>query len=334
MSTIYLTHQGGKVTKQKGQFSFYRPEQTALELPIRDISRMLVFGNVHLTTPVIATCLQTDIPVVFLSQTGQYKGHLWSATREDLTAEIAQFARWQDRAFQKQMARCLLRGKLENSRQLLLRLNRKRKLALVKGAISGINTDLQSLERVDDLDQLRGYEGVAAARYFPALGQLVTVTEFQFSQRSRRPPKDAANALLSFGYTLLHNNVLSMILVEGLNPYLGNLHRSDRKETHLAFDLIEEFRSPIVDSLVMTVINQGVIKPEDFTVSPKGDGIYLSDEARKTFIQAFERRMSGETAHPANQKPVSYRRAIQLQVQCYKRCLTDGADYVPFYRAV
>lgn len=187
---------------------------------------------------------------------------------------------------------------------------------------------------MDELDQLRGYEGIAAARYFPALGQLITVDGFRFNQRSRRPPKDATNAMLSFGYTLLHNNVLSLILAEGLNPYLGNLHRSDRKETHLAFDLIEEFRSPVVDTLVMTVVNRGVIKPDDFSPSASNGGIYLSDQARRRFIQEFEKRLSSKTAHSMVKKPVSYRRAIQLQVQRYKQCLLHGVAYEPFLRAV
>lgn len=303
-------------------------------VPIREINRMVVFGNVHLTMSVIATCLQTEIPVVFLSQGGKYKGHLWSATCEDLTAEIAQFAHWKNEDFQRTMARTIVRGKLENCRQLLLRLNRKRKLRSVADAIAGITADRDDLDSVDDLDQLRGYEGIAAARYFPALGQLITVEAFQFRQRSRRPPRDATNAMLSFGYTLLHNNVLSLILAEGLNPYLGNLHRSDRKETHLAFDMIEEFRSPVVDTLVITLINRGVIKPDDFGPSPDGEGIYLSDEARRRFIQEFEKRISTETAHPMVKKPVSYRRAIQLQVQRYKKCLIHGTPYEAFLRAV
>lgn len=334
MSTIYLTHQGSKVTKQRGRFLFQTAEQVPLEVPIRDVSRIVVFGNVHLTTPVIATCLQTEIPVVFLSQGGKYKGHLWSAICEDLTAEIAQFAHWQDQNFQRTMARAIVRGKLENCRQLLLRLNRKRKLRDVADAIVGIAADKDDLDSVDELDQLRGYEGIAAARYFPALSQLITVKEFRFSQRSRRPPKDAANAMLSFGYTLLHNNVLSLILAEGLNPYLGNLHRSARKETHLAFDLIEEFRSPVVDTLVITLINRGVIKLDDFGPSPDSQGIYLTNEARRRFIQEFEQRMATKTAHPMVKTSVSYRRAIQLQVQRYKKCLLNGTPYEPFLRAV
>ncbi|MDG2618140.1 CRISPR-associated endonuclease Cas1 [Thermoleptolyngbya sichuanensis XZ-Cy5] len=126
---------------------------------------------------------------------------------------------------------------------------------------------------------------------------------------------------------------LRLILAEGLNPYLGNLHRSDRKEPHLAFDLMEEWRSPIVDSLVMVLINKKILRPTDFTFPNAEGGIYLNPTARRVFLKHFEERISEEIAHPAVQQPVSYRRAIQLQVQQYKRCLQNSQPYLPFIRA-
>jgi CRISP-associated protein Cas1 len=126
---------------------------------------------------------------------------------------------------------------------------------------------------------------------------------------------------------------LSLILAEGLNPYLGNLHRSERKEMHLAFDLMEEWRSPIVDSLVITLINKKILRPTDFTFPNAEGGIYLNDGARRVFLKYFEERISEEITHPALQQPVSYRRAMQWQIQHYKRCLQDSKPYQPFIRA-
>jgi CRISPR-associated protein Cas1 len=142
------------------------------------------------------------------------------------------------------------------------------------------------------------------------------------------------NSLLSFGYTLLYNNVLSLILAEGLNPYLGNLHRSERKETHLAFDLMEEFRSPVVDSLVIKLVNKQALKPTDFTWFSEAGGTYLEEQGRRVFLKAFEARINEMTAHSDVQEQVSYRRAIQLQIRRYKKCLLDGVPYEPFLRAV
>jgi CRISP-associated protein Cas1 len=334
MSTVYLVQQGGVVSKKQGRFQFKVAEQTQQDIPVREISNLLLYGNIHLTTPVIATCLQQQIPVVFLSQSGKYKGHLWSADGGTLTAEFAQFERRLDEGFRLETARAIVRGKLLNSKQLLLRANRKRHSEVVAQAIEGLNADLQAVELAPTVDQLRGYEGSGAARYFPAMGQLIQVEDFALSKRSRRPPADPINALLSFGYTLLYNNVLSLILVEGLNPYLGNLHRSDRKETHLAFDLMEAFRSPVVDSMVLRLVNQGIIRPDDFQ-PPAGDGgVYLSDGARRLFLQHFERRISEQVAYVGKPEPVEYRRAIQLQVRDYKKSLMGELPYQPFLRAV
>lgn len=334
MSTIYLVQQGGVVTKKQGRFHFKVADEPQQNIPVREISQMLLYGNIHLTTPVISTCLYEQIPVFFLSQSGKYKGHLWSAQSGELTAELTQYERHGDEGFQLEMARAIVRGKLLNSKQLLLRMNRKRHSEQVADAVAGTNADLQSVSGSSSVEQIRGYEGIAAARYFPALGQLLQANDFALFRRTRRPPTDPINALLSFGYTLLYNNVLSFILVEGLNSYLGNLHRSDRKETHLAFDLMETFRSPIVDSMVLRMVNQRIITAEDFQPPAENGGIYLTDGARRVFLRQFEVRMDALTAYGDRTEQVTYRRAIQLQVKDYKKAMMAGIAYEPFLRAV
>jgi CRISPR-associated protein Cas1 len=224
-------------------------------------------------------------------------------------------------------------GKLANSRQLLLRLNRKRQIPEVVVALTGLLQDIAGAEQAQTLDALRGHEGAAAARYFRALGQLIVNPAFTFTVRNRRPPQDPVNSLLSFGYTLLFNNVLSLLLAEGLNPYLGNLHGSEKKQTFLAFDLVEEFRSPVVDGLVIQLVNGRIFSPTDFTWPNEAGGVYLANTARRVFVQKVEARLSEEVSHPDVQTPVSYRRAMQLQIQRYKRSMLEGVPYEPFLRA-
>jgi CRISPR-associated protein Cas1 len=332
MSALYLVKQGAILRKEQGRFVVKPPDGEAEEIPIREVEQVMVFGNVQLSNAAISACLEAQIPVFFLNQLGGYKGHLWSATLRSLETEAAQWQKVEDRGFQLSMARAIVAGKLTNSRQLLLRLNRKRQVEDVGNAIAAIATDLEAVGKTETLDALRGYEGASAARYFPALGQLITNTAFTLTERTRRPPKDPMNSLLSFGYTLLYNNVLSLILAEGLNPYLGNLHRSERKETHLAFDLMEEFRSPVVDTVAMKAINQKIFKPTDFTWFDGDGGTYLVDGAKRIFLREFEGRISQEVSHPDVQKLVSYRRAIQLQIQRYKSALLEGKPYEPFLR--
>ncbi|MDY6786438.1 MAG: CRISPR-associated endonuclease Cas1 [Cyanobacteriota bacterium] len=334
MATLYLTEQGTTLHKEHQRLIVRMPEDRKLELPIREVERILVFGNIQLTTQVIGACLQEPTVVLFLSQSGQYRGHLWGLKPAHLDNEFVQFKKHRDPGFQLQVSQEIVRGKLLNSKQLLLRLNRKRRVAEVHRATSGIASDLAAIDSVDNLDTLRGYEGISAARYFPALGQLITNSDFQFSQRFRHPPTDPVNSLLSFGYTLLLNNVLSLIIAEGLCPYLGNFHYGEDKKPYLAFDLMEEFRSPVVDSLALKVINSSMFGSGDFEKIASKGGIYLKSPARRTFLQQFEKRMNEEVSHPERQSPVSYRQAIQLQVRRYKYSLLYEAAYEPFLRMV
>lgn len=340
MSTLYLLHQGTTLHKEHGRFLIQQADSNITklspaesEIPIREVERILVFGHVQVTAIAISTCLDTQIPIVFLSQSGTYKGHLWPAVFCDLKVEKAQFMLQDNPAFQLTVARAIVRGKLLNSKRMLLKLNRKRCLPAVADAIAGLSSDIAAVEVAGNLETLRGYEGIGATRYFSAFGQLITNPNFNFTERNRRPPKDPVNSLLSFGYTILFNNVLSLILAEGLNPYLGNLHGSERKELFLGFDLVEEFRSLVVDSTVLKLVNKNIFKPSDFTKPELTGGVYLADPVRRVFIKKIEERLSELVSHPDVQEQVQIRRAIQLQVRRYKQCLLKSIPYEAFVRA-
>lgn len=337
MSTLYLMQQGTTLKREQERFMIQPPKEAATEVPLREVQQILVFGNIQLTTAVISTCLEQPIPVIFLTQLGEYKGHLWSAEAADLVVETAQFQRRQEAEFQRGMAREIVQGKLWNSKQLLLRLNRKRQLADVAAVINQLDTDREAVSRLENtqtLDQIRGYEGAGAARYFSALNQLLVNPGFVLKERVFHPPTDPMNALLSFAYTLLFNNVFSLLLVEGLNPYLGHLHGAERPKPYLAFDLMEEWRSPVADTLVMKLVNQKILSPTDFTYPNQAGGVYLEGTARRLFLKHFDARLNEQLTHPDVQPQVSYRRAIQLQIQRYKRAVLGNQPYQPFRRVI
>jgi len=334
MAILYLVRQGTAVRKEHGRFVVEIPDEENIEIPIREVERILVFGNCKLSSSTISACLGQNIPVAFLSQMGEYKGQLGSVENQDIEIERSQFQRQADANFSLELSRAVVWGKLMNSRQLLMRLNRKRKIEEVRVAIDGISTDIDNVEATDLLDSLRGYEGKAAARYFPAFGKLIQNEGFQFEKRHHRPPTDLVNSLLSFGYSLLFENVFSFIVCEGMTPYIGHFHYGDRQNAYLAFDLMEEFRSPIVDSLVLKLINTCIVKPTDFSWPTAEKGVYLTKMARRVFLKHFENRMNEAVSHPDIQGKVSYRRAIHLQVKRYKRYLLEEIAYEPFLRAV
>jgi CRISP-associated protein Cas1 len=332
MATLYLLEQGTSLYRDYQRLIVHIPDCERLEIPIREIERILIFGRIQLSTPVINTCLEHKIGVFYLNRSGEYQGHLWST--DYLPHELVQVDRHQDLEFQLEVCRAIVYGKLTNSKRLLQRLNRKRKSAEVISIIAQIDTYLREITQVDLVDSLRGYEGITAVRYFSGLNEAIVNPHFRFDGRNRQPPTDPVNSLLSFGYTLLFNNVLSLILAEGLSPYLGNLHYGEERKPYLAFDLMEEFRSPIVDTLVMKLINSSMFKLDDFDRVPTTGGVYLNSTARRSFFRYFEQRMSEEIQHPDLLTAVTYRYAIQLQVRRYKRSLlADGDKYVAFVRA-
>jgi CRISPR-associated protein Cas1 len=332
MSMLYLVNQGSVVRRVQGRLVVERKEGEDIEVLINEVRQILIFGNIQLTTPVITTCLEEGITVLYLSQTGQYKGHLWSENHSDLTVEMAQFERVKDEKFKLMTAQAVVRGKLWNSRQLLWRLNRSRSLAEVEVILKRLADLHEQVLKAEMLDEVRGYEGSGAAFYFTAFGMLINHKDFQFTKRTYHPPLDPVNAMLSFGYTLLFNNVFSLVLAEGLNPHLGNLHGAERAKAYLAFDLMEEFRSPIVDTVVMQLINQKVMKPSDFTWPKENGGVYLCDAARRVFIRQFEDRIADKITHPDLKEKVSYRRAIHLQVRRYVHSVLGTQPYEPYKR--
>jgi CRISPR-associated protein Cas1 len=333
MATIYLTEPGTIVYRDHQRFIIWiANEDDKVEIPIREVERILVFGNIQISTQAIDACLNQKIIIVFLSSSGQYKGHLWNLASTNLENELTQYQKQTDSNFQSILSKAIVRGKLLNSKQLLLRLNRKRKLDNVKKAIQGLTSYLEELETIDNIDTMRGYEGSGAARYFSAFGHLITNSSYGFSNRHRQPPTDPVNSLLSFGYTLLFNNVLSLIITEKLTPYLGHFHYGNNTKPYLAFDLMEEFRSPIVDSLVLRLINTSVFSPQDFDRVPTTGGVYLNADSRRTFLKHFEKQINEKIAHPDLQYKVCYRQAIQLQIRRYKSSLFDETIYEPFLR--
>jgi CRISP-associated protein Cas1 len=332
MATLYLLEQGTSLYRDYQRLIVHIPERERLEIPIREIERILIFGRIQLSTPVVNMCLEHKIGVFYLNRSGQYQGHLWSA--DNLPNELVQFDRHKEPEFQLNVCREIVRGKLLNSKRLLQRLNRKRKSTQVEKAIAGINLDLAAVARATNLESLRGHEGSSAVRYFGALNQLIVNPSFSFNGRNRQPPTDPVNSLLSFGYTLLFNNVLSLILAEGLSPYFGNFHYGEDKKPYLAFDLMEEFRSPIVDGLVLRLLNKPVFKVADFDTVASTGGVYLNQAARRVFLRYFESRLSEETTHPDLQSVVSYRYVIQLQIRRYKRSLLSDLPYEAFMRVV
>ncbi|MGQ9627964.1 MAG: CRISPR-associated endonuclease Cas1 [Anaerolineae bacterium] len=234
------------------------------------------------------------------------------------------------------LARSFVQGKLENMRTMLLRANRKRNDSAISQAAEGIKRVLAQVEKLvpDEAapppepsrpqadtayGTLVGLEGAGTAHYFGAFGRLLN-EDWGFERRQRRPPGDPVNALLSFGYVLLMNQVASAVSVVGLDPYVGFLHSSQFGKPAMALDVMETFRPLIVDSTVLTLLNNGMLSKRDFR--EELGAWRLTDEGRRTFLTKFEERLDTEIKHPVFNYKATYRRSLELEVRLVAKYLT------------
>ena len=284
------------------------------QIPAIHIDQIMVFGNSQLTTQVMQFCLQTRIPIYLLSAKGKYYGMVDSFNTEPVLLHREQFLKADDKAFCLQLAKQFIKGKISNNRLLLQRLSRNREAPAFDHAIKQLKRSINNLETATTLDQLRGYEGTAARINFQAIAATVD-SSWGFTQRVKRPPTDPINAMLSYGYTLLFNNIYTFLRARGLNPHIGYLHPMRMGHPALASDVMEEFRSIVVDAVVMNIVLNKKLTPDDFELPKKEGGIcLLKPTSRRIFIGYIEKKLNAGLTHPVTDLKLDYRRCMEHQV--------------------
>jgi len=322
MPTLYITEQGFVVHKKSERFVITKDGAPILEMPARKIECVAIFGNVQLTTQAIVYFLMKGIDVTFLSSKGSYYGQLQAPCLKDPFVKQRQVQASGNEEFCLVIAKKFICGKLSNQRVILLRNLRRKDNQVVKRNVKKLADLIKRVDDASSVDSVRGYEGLAAVYYYRSLGQLV-LPEFAFARRSKRPPRDFTNSLLSFGYTLLVYNVISALNIAGLDPYIGFLHQPRTGKSSLALDLMEEFRPIIVDSFVLKVINSRILNTDDFCWDKAG-GVFLKDEGRKKFLAEYEKRVLTKTRY-FDEKTYTYRQIFELQARAIARGLKSGA---------
>lgn len=321
-------------------------------VPLHKIEGVVVMGEVTMTASALHLLLEQNIEVNFLGYYGQFKGRLSPPLSKNSLLRLAQHQAHHQLSRRSELARRFVIGKLTNQRALLLRYNRRLTdpaLATEIETLAGIIRKLAALQpptAVPDngptlatgdtgisgsqVETILGLEGAGSAAYFRCLGSLLAdPTQWRFEGRVKRPPTDPVNALLSFGYALLANQLASAVQTVGFDPFVGYLHSSTYGRPALALDLMEEFRPIIVDSVVLSLLNNRMLKPEDLVCEL---GTYrLKPEARKLFLTKFEERLNEEIQHPIFGYQVKYRRCFELQARLVGKYLTGEIEqYPPF----
>ena len=328
MATLYVTEQGARIEKEYKRLLVTKDDEVLLRVPLSRVSDVVLVGWTGATTPALLALLDAGIGLAFVSRSGALRGRLVPPLPKNIPLRHQQYARAQDEAFCLDIARAIVGGKLRNQRTLARRLSRSR-AGLDESLIERISRAIKGVKAADDLDSLRGLEGAGGRAYFQILRQALA-QEWRFEKRVRRPPGDPVNAMLSLGYTLLGHGLMSAIEVVGLDPYDGFFHADKYGRPALALDLVEEFRSVIVDSVVLTVVNKGILDPNDFRPGPKG-GVLLTQRGLGQFLAQYSARLQTEIIHPWAGRPLTYQKCFEVQARVMRKVMEGKAEeYRPF----
>ncbi len=275
-----------------------------LQVPLHHIGGLVCFGNVMVSPALMHRLADEGKSLVLLEDNGRFKARLEGPVSGNILLRQAQHRQAVDAAFALEIARAIIAGKLKNSRSVILRGARETidsdEAATLTRAANDLAASLRAAKDAPDLDTLRGAEGEAARGYFAALNLIVKPQAreaFALNGRTRRPPMDRFNALISFLYSMLMNDCRSALETVGLDPQLGFLHAVRPGRAALALDLQEEFRSILADRLALTLINRGQVTTEDFDLR-EGGAVMLNDKGRRKVVTAWQERKQEEITHP------------------------------------
>lgn len=333
---LYVQSPGGYLKKDGDQIVIEENRTRVAEARYMDTTQVVLFGHSGISTPALHECFRRDIPVTFMSYGGWFVGHTVGTGHKNVMIRTHQYRSSFDPKLCLKLARKLVAGKIHNCRTLLRR-NWKTPVESEAGApaalLLSLKGDMTQAGRAGSLAELLGVEGSGARRYFESFLDMISPDKrgkeigFDFRKRNRRPPKDPVNALLSFGYAMLAREWTVTLSAIGMDPYRGFYHQIRHGRPALALDMMEPFRPLVADSTVLTVINNGELRPSDFIHCAAGCN--LKAEGRKRFIAAFERRLEQEITHPIFKYRISYRRLFEVQARLLVRYLAGEIPRFP-----
>lgn len=360
MAEIYILSDYGKLSKKDETIVFSQPDGTSTILFPFKTEHLVLVGKVSISADALRLLTKYRIGTTFLSSNGRFNGKLSFGDGKNIFLRQKQFQILDNPQKSLEIAKSIVTGKIRNEISFMQRIKRKNSIesAAVENAINAVKNTLSNAEKSDDIDNLRGYEGIAARKYFEVFKFNLQDDWAEFKTRSKNPPRTNVNAVLSFLYTLLMYRVESAIESQGLDSCCGNLHAVNYGKNALVFDLMEEFRSPVCDSVCCALFNLGTLTEEDFEnkeFSPESEdflleenppesasenreyennvcGVLLTKEGVKKVISAFETKLNSSVLYTPTSQKMSYVRIIYNQVQHYKRVINEEeSEYKAYY---
>jgi CRISP-associated protein Cas1 len=338
LNTLFVTTQGAYLHKDGETVAVKVGDDTRLRVPVHTIGGIVCFGQVSCGPFLMAFCAERDVGISFLSENGRFLARVQGPVSGNVLLRREQYRRADDEAASMVVSKAVLTGKIANSRTVLQRAVRdhgdKIDSKTVEHTVMRLSNALEHMRNETSLDAVRGYEGDAARLYFSVFDHLIVAQkeDFFFHERSRRPPLDNVNALLSFLYTLLMHDVRSALEAVGLDPAVGFLHRDRPGRPSLALDIMEEFRPILADRLALSLINLKQVQGNGFKKND-GGGVVMDDDTRKQVLVAYQTRKQDEIQHPFIEEKVTIGLLPHVQALLMARYLRGDLDgYPPFVR--
>lgn len=337
LNTLFVTTEGAYLSKDGESVAVQIDREVRLRVPLHNIGSIVCFGGVGCSPPLMAACAEAGVAISFMTAGGRFLARVSGFTPGNVLLRREQYRRADDLLSTLDIARSVTLGKIANSRTILLRAARDRPdeaaQKTLRAAADSLAASLNAAQHVGDVDALRGVEGEASRVYFDALNAMIANRDpvFIFHGRSRRPPRDAVNALLSFLYALITNDARAACESAGLDPAVGFLHRDRPGRPSLALDLIEEFRAYLGDRVALALINRQQMSASGFTVDPAG-GVTMNDATRKLVIVEYQKRKQETLVHPFLGEKTTAGLLVHLQARLLARLLRGEIDaYPPFF---
>ncbi|AKB50871.1 CRISPR-associated RecB family exonuclease Cas4b [Methanosarcina barkeri str. Wiesmoor] len=323
---VYVTGWGTSVHKKGDRLVIKKNDEELQSVPLRQISQLSIYGDAHISLPVLRSLIEMNVPVCYFSFGGWFYGLSHGVMSKNVDLRIHQYQTAFDSERSLAISRKMIAGKIKNCRTLL----RRNDTEVSEKILSQLNSLEKKASNAKEIGQLLGIEGTAAQIYFSRFGNMLKQDlDCKFENRNKRPPTDPVNAVLSYLYGILTKEVFVTLFSVGFDPYMGFYHQPKYGKPALALDLMEEFRPLIADSVALTLFNNKTVTLEDFEIT--NFGVSLKDNTKKKIISGYERRINTEITHPIFGYKASYRRILEIQVRLLGRTVTKEIEsYTPF----
>lgn len=341
LNTLYITTDSAYLRKEQNTFVVETLDtdgnsKKAFQAPIHSIENIVCFGFKPITPQLMSFCAENNIGISYLTDTGKFLARVYGEQKGNVLLRKSQYSMADNENESLKIARNIIAAKVFNSRNLLQRHQRNHpencSHKLLK-AIDILGHRIKNIQSAQSLTELRGYEGECANIYFEVFSELITSQkdDFKFTQRSKRPPLDPTNALLSFVYAILAIDVRSALETVGLDPQVGFLHQIRPGRPSLALDIMEEFRTYLGDRIILNLINLKQVSIKDFEFRESGE-VRILENARKELLTSYQKRKQEEITHPFLNEKVTIGLLPHIQAQLLARYIRgDIVEYPPFY---